>query len=145
MSFCYKHTKHYSVVNCNKCGRALCQECADKFNPPICTECAKAYSKDIKWSMIKNIALSIIFMIIGIVVIESPAGILLAGIPYGWSILNKMTPSMFLWLSWIGWIVYFAIKLVLAYTIGLIALPIMLFKWILEIVKVNKILRNVQD
>ncbi len=93
--------------------------------------------------MIKNIAISVILMIVGIVVIKNPAGILLAGIPYGWAILNRITPSMFLWLSWVGWLIYFGLKLLLAYTIGIVALPFKLFRWISELVNVNKILQSI--
>ncbi|MBE6768835.1 MAG: hypothetical protein E7549_08010 [Ruminococcaceae bacterium] len=87
--------------------------------------------------------MSVLLMLVGIFVIKSPAGILLAGIPYGWAILNAITPSMFLWLSWVGWIIYFLIKLLLAYFIGLIALPIKLIKWIIELSSINHTLKNI--
>ena len=93
--------------------------------------------------MIKNIAISVVLMIVGIIVIKNPAGVLLAGIPYGWSFLNKITPAMFVWMSWIGWAVYFSVKLIIAYFVGLIALPIKLFQWISEIVKVKQLEKNI--
>ena len=29
---------------------------------------------------------------------------------FGWIALNKVQPSMFLWMSWVGWIIYFVLK-----------------------------------
>jgi len=140
---CCKHRERDGVVLCNECGQALCQECADKFHPPLCSRCASARAREIKGQLVKSISLSVLLMLVGIFVIKSPAGILLAGIPYGWAILNAITPSMFLWLSWVGWIIYFLIKLLLAYFIGLIALPIKLIKWIIELSSINHTLKNI--
>lgn len=143
--YCYKHGERLAVTKCSQCGKFLCQECAEYFEPHLCVDCAMSYAGEIKASMIKSIVLSVVFMIIGILLIKSPSGILLAGIPYGWGILNRITPSMFLWLSWIGWIVYFIIKLVIAYCIGLIALPIKLIRNIYQLNKINKIMKTVGE
>lgn len=140
---CYKHHGIGANATCSECGRGLCEFCSSKIVPPLCEDCARNYAQGIKIEMIKNIAISVVLMIIGIVFIKSPAGILLAGIPYGWSLLNKITPSMFLWLTWVGWIVYFIIKLVLAYIVGIPALVFKLIKWIWELVRVNKMLKNI--
>ena len=101
----------YSVNRCSKCGRQLTMEEDAAFHPPTCMSCAREHVSTIKTEMIKNIAISVVLMIVGIVVIKNPAGVLLAGIPYGWSFLNKITPAMFVWMSWIGWAVYFLVKL----------------------------------
>ena len=42
---------------------------------------------------------------------------------FGWKALNQIQPAMFLWMSWIGWIVYFLIKFVISYIIGLFIAP----------------------
>lgn len=133
----------YSVNRCSKCGRQLTMEEDVAFHPPTCMGCAREHVSTIKTEMIKNIAISVVLMIVGIVVIKNPAGVLLAGIPYGWSFLNKITPAMFVWMSWIGWAVYFLVKLIIAYFVGLIALPIKLFQWISEIVKVKQLEKNI--
>ncbi|MBQ6848485.1 MAG: hypothetical protein IJN76_00325 [Clostridia bacterium] len=140
---CHKHSDREGIAQCNDCGRVLCTECANAFNPPLCVNCARERASTIKGELIKNIAISVVLMIIGIVVIESPMGILLAGIPYGWSILNRITPSMFLWMSFAGWLIYYFVKLLLAYAIGLIALPIKLIKWITELVSIQRTLKEV--
>lgn len=133
----------YSVNRCYRCGRLLTVQEDAAFNPPTCMNCAREHVNAVKSEMIKNIAISVVLMIVGIVVIKNPAGVLLAGIPYGWSFLNKITPAMFVWMSWIGWAVYFLVKLIIAYFVGLIALPIKLFQWISEIVKVKQLEKNI--
>lgn len=134
----------YSVNCCSRCGRRLTIEEDGAFNPPTCMSCAQEHVRTVKSEMIKNIAISIVLMIVGIVVIKNPAGILLAGIPYGWSFLNKITPAMFVWMPLIGWVIYFVVKLLVAYFVGLIALPIKLFQWISEIVKVKQLEKNIR-
>ena len=136
---CYKHPSKEAVGTCIKCGRGLCQNCTNQIDPPMCLDCARTLSNEIKSEMVKNILISVVLMIVGVLVIKSPGGILLAGIPYGWTILNRMTPSMFLWLSFVGWIVYFLIKLVLAYVIGIPALIFKMVRWISELSRVNKL------
>ena len=138
---CCKHFNREATAVCSMCGRYLCSECANKISPPLCQDCAKEHANSIKGEMIKNIAISVILMIVGIAIIQSPGGVLLAGIPYGWTILNRITPSMFLWLTFIGWIVYFLIKLVLAYIIGIPALIFKLIKWVSELNRVNALLK----
>ena len=117
----------YSLNCCSRCGRRLTIEEDAAFNPPTCMNCAREHVNTIKAEMIKNIAISVVLMVVGIIAIKSPAGILLAGIPYGWSFLNKITPAMFIWMSWIG----------------LIALPIKMVKWISEILKVKQLEKNI--
>jgi len=42
---------------------------------------------------------------------------------FGWRALNRIQPSMFLWMSLFGWMVYFFIKFVLAMLIGFVVAP----------------------
>lgn len=135
--------ENYSVNRCTRCGRLLTMEEDSAFNPPTCMNCAREHVATVKSEMIKNIAISVVLMIVGIIVIRNPLGILLAGIPYGWSALNKITPAMFLWMSWVGWLIYFAIKLIVSYFIGIFALPYKLFQWISEIVKVKNLEKSI--
>lgn len=129
----------YSVNSCSNCGRRLTVQEDKMFNPPTCITCAKEHVKKVKNEMTISILLSIVFMVVGIILIRNIGGVLLAGIPYGWLLLNKLTSKFFLWLPVIGWLIYFIVKLVLSYFIGLIALPIKLVQWISQISKVKKL------
>lgn len=121
---CFYHQNREATVQCNHCGKNLCTECGSRFQPPTCPSCVEDYVKSIEKEMVKNIAVSVVLMLIGIFVIRNPLGILLAGIPYGWSLLTRITPAMFIWMPLIGWVIYFFIKLFLSYAIGIVALPI---------------------
>ena len=55
-------------------------------------------------------------------------GYFFAGLPWGWSILTKITPSMFLFLSWGGWIFYFLLKFMIAILIGMFVTPYKIYK-----------------
>ncbi len=135
----YQESTQYSVNSCSSCGRRLTVEEYPLFTPPLCMHCAENYISEIKSEMIKSILLSIVFMVAGIFLIGNLYGVLLAGIPYGWALLNKLTSGCFMWLPIIGWLIYFLVKLVLSYFIGLIALPIKLIQWISKLCKMNKI------
>ena len=44
MNCCYKHTDRPAVATCGKCGKVICNECADKSeytwdNKPMCRDC----------------------------------------------------------------------------------------------------------
>ena len=53
---------------------------------------------------------------------------------FGWRFLNMITPSMFLWLSFTGWIVYFLIKLFLSVAIGVFVAPFQIAKMIANLI-----------
>lgn len=84
---------------CSQCGRQLKAQAASAIHPPTCMSCDGEHVSKIKTKMIKNIATSVVLMIVGIVLNKNPMEILFAGIPYGWAILNSITPVMFLWLD----------------------------------------------
>lgn len=41
----------------------------------------------------------------------------------GWRVLQRIQPTMFLWMNWIGWIIYFFVKVCIAGFIGLFVGP----------------------
>jgi hypothetical protein len=42
---------------------------------------------------------------------------------FGWQTINMITPAMFIWMSWTGWIVYFLIKFLISVAIGTFVAP----------------------
>lgn len=42
---------------------------------------------------------------------------------FGWKSLNKITPSLFIWMPLIGWVIYFIIKFFLSVLIGYFVAP----------------------
>ena len=37
---CFNHTEREAVATCQKCGKGLCRECAEKYTPCMCDTCA---------------------------------------------------------------------------------------------------------
>lgn len=143
---CYYHVEREGAGQCNQCGKILCKECMDIYKPPLCTECATSRNSANRFNLIKDIILSIAMMIIGgymYFTIYANDGfnlfvllftiLIFGGIPYGWSALNKITPNIFLIMPIIGWLIYFILKLVLAFCIG----------WLFFIIKIGQIIYGV--
>lgn len=49
---------------------------------------------------------------------------------FGWKALNKIQPTMFLWMPLMGWLVYFLIKFFLSAAVGLFVAPFVIGKFI---------------
>lgn len=133
---CYNHPGIDVVATCNYCSKGLCLECSNKYLPPLCDGCAMSAAKYEQKNIIKNVVLTIIFAVIGFCIVHSYKGHFLtcllgayigAGILWGWYALNKITPNVFLFMPIVGWLIYFGIKFVLAFYVGLVALPYQVF------------------
>lgn len=144
---CYYHEERDSVGRCTECGKELCKECVDIYNPPLCTDCAAQISKEHKYDLIKRILTSILCVIGGFFLyaifgaelmpsVPLPVMLLLfAGLPYGWDLLDKSSSNVFVLLPGIGWLIYMAFKLALAFCIGWIVLVVEMIKIIVEIIQ----------
>lgn len=132
---CSNHYERDVVSQCVECGKGLCPECTNKYNVPLCDHCALVRINANKNLLVKNSILMIGLFILGFFANESTSFIekiifayFVAGIPWGWSILTNITPSMFLFLPWIGWLIYFAVKLIIAMFIGMFVTPYKIYK-----------------
>ena len=138
---CAYHNEIDAVSTCSDCGVGLCLTCTREFEEPICSGCnqKRVNSDAAAWK--QQIALTVVAGIVGFFVSMAmwkdsgvawsmvPIGTYaLAGLPYGWKALDRITPSIFLVLPLAGWAIYFLIKFFLAYWVGLVALPYNLIK-----------------
>lgn len=131
---CYKHYDREAVATCVDCGKALCPECTNIFTVPLCNQCAISLNEANKRILIRNSIIMVILFVIGFscdstisLLNRLLTGYLFAGIPWGWSALNRITPNIFLFMSWIGWIIYFIIKLTIAMIIGMFVTPFKIY------------------
>ncbi len=63
--------------------------------------------------------------------IEALVVVLIAGCAYfGWKALNRITPQIFLWMNFMGWVIYFIVKFMLSAMIGVIVAPFKIGKMI---------------
>lgn len=142
---CYNHPTQTAVAQCQDCGKGLCSQCATTYSIPICNSCNKSRISSERSRIIRELLVTFIGAFIltylfskllstpvreggHTVPFDTVTYIMLfyicAGLIAGWQTLTRITPSMFLVLPIIGWIIYFAIKLFLAFWVGLIMLPI---------------------
>lgn len=59
---------------------------------------------------------------------------------FGWKSLNKIQPSMFIWMPFIGWIIYFLIKFLLSTIVGLFVTPVVTFRFLINLI--NRIMET---
>lgn len=45
---CFNHAEREAVATCQKCGKGLCRECAEKHTPCLCDTCAAQIQRDQK-------------------------------------------------------------------------------------------------
>lgn len=53
---------------------------------------------------------------------------------FGWKMLNRVQPAMFIWMPLIGWAIYFAVKFILSAVIGAFVAPVVIAKKIFYMV-----------
>ena len=153
---CFNHPEEAAVASCIDCGKGLCKECAGLYQMPICNECNMKRVKSEKSDLIRIYLPSIICFVAGFIIMVLVNGIhgiipgiifgwLFAGVPWGWKVVTFIQPRMFLFLSIFGWIIYFFIKILLAYFVGIVALPVGIVKLIINIVSANKKEKNINQ
>lgn len=130
---CFYHAEREAVAQCQNCGKGLCRECASLLNQPYCIDCVREYAGEQKKQMIKCIVLGLVIGITFSIWMESAAYLMFGWIPFGYTFLSKLTPKFFIVMPIVGWVIYFAVKILIAYFIGWLVLPFKMYKWIKEI------------
>ena len=83
----------------------------------------------------KQAAISIGLFIVGLLLGGDFAqAFFVACVPYGWRVLNMITPSFFVWMPWIGWLIYFIVKVAVAAFVGVFAMAYIWVKCIFRVV-----------
>ena len=149
---CYHHPDRDAVAYCSQCGRGLCGECSDRYNPILCGGCAEKIAgiqlneeieyyndavrrlRKLRIGAIVCVAFGILFglaltsgrsyEILGLIG-GILGGLCFAGVPSGWRDINE-TFSRFrfiLFLPIAGWIMFYLFKLSFAIVVGWIAFP----------------------
>ncbi len=143
---CHKHYDMDAVGQCIDCSKGLCPECASKYTIPICDNCNLLRLKNDKNILVKNTVITVVAFIIGLFVYSynnSPVlftfigALFFAGIPWGWSFLNKITPEIFLFMPIIGWVFFFCFKFSIALMIGIFILPIKVYQIFNRLKEIN--------
>ena len=139
---CFYHIEREATAQCQSCGRGLCYECSTYLNQPFCIDCVREYAVEQKKQMIMCILLGLTIGIIFSIWMESAAYLMFGWIPFGYTFLNKITPNLFIVMPLVGWVIYFVVKILIAYFIGWLALPIKMYQWIKIINNASEMERN---
>ncbi len=150
---CHQHYDNDAVSQCVDCGRGLCPKCTSRWTIPICDSCNLNRASNEKKAIIRNIILMIPLFILGYnffagempLSVKLMYGYIFAGLPWGWSVLNRITPNVFLFLPIFGWIVYFVLKLGIAMLIGEFVLPYKIYTFIRDYKKAQTIQSQIKS
>lgn len=159
---CYYHIDREAVAFCQSCGKALCQECASKYNPCMCDECVdrrirqqeeekQQAKREQNIYTVKSLIKCLLFGLLGIlisylVVIKglggfngSEAAALMAlsfFAPFGWIVLNKIRNTLFAnwgcFMSIFGIIFWTVVKALVSFVIGIPCFIIVLVKILID-------------
>ena len=86
-------------------------------------------------SFIRKSIISVILLVLAIVFLYEQitfttllASIWISTIPFGWSGLNRITPTFFLFLPLVGWLFYFVFKAIVSIFVGPIELGLEIWR-----------------
>ena len=82
-----------------------------------------------------GIVFAIMGLLIGLDLLPVTLVFILAFSIGGWKALNRIQPSMFLVMSWVGWFFYFFIKFCLSLLIGMFVTPFVVSKKIAGVIQ----------
>lgn len=150
---CHEHTETNAVAQCPHCGRGLCQVCSSLFSSPICKNCFKLQLNNNRKVYIRNLIISAVLFYFGFrhayetfndsnifytLFMSLIGGYILAGVPWGWSSLSRLTADIFLFMPLIGWVFYFFIKFIISCFVGIFITPFKLYASIKGLIDVSK-------
>ena len=147
---CYLHTEEEIVAQCQACTRGLCSECSEQFQSPTCHNCEIEQNRQYRSILIRKLLISggLFFLIFTSMLNDhknhQPAlfcflvAYAAASVPWGWSVLNRITPNVFLILPFFGWLIYFGVKFYIAGMVGFFIAPFRIYKSIQEIREISK-------
>ena len=147
---CYLHLEDEIVAQCQACSRGLCSECSNMYQSPTCQNCAAEQNRRYRGTLIRQLLISvgIFFLIFSSMANDSKAhnplifsllvAYMAAGIPWGWAVLNRVTPNVFLFLPVIGWLFYFGVKFYLSGMVGFFVTPFKIYRAIGDIREISR-------
>jgi hypothetical protein len=147
---CYKHSNDI-VVQCHGCGKGLCESCSKRFSVILCEDCLLSNNEQSKRNILKQFSIMGIFYVLAFFEFLHQGffqalfgAYFIACIPWGWSILNRITPNIFLFMSWMGWVLYFAIKAWISIMIGFAVAPFKIYRAIKDWKAIDELNTRIQ-
>lgn len=150
---CQLHWEREAASVCKDCGAPLCTECSSRLGN-YCSRCAEKMAQEGKKEILTTFGISVIAFLFGIwmVITSEPKSDPLSGIigcllcfflPFGWKAVSKISDYFLVLASafgFLGWVLYIAIKLGCAFSIGwILGIPKMI-----EMIKLWKIYVDIE-
>ena len=147
---CFNHSDIDANGTCQDCGKGLCGECVSRFDFPLCEPCLLTHNSNVSKQLYFGLAITAIIFIavtyffymnvgnqeqLGKSVLM---GGLMAGTYWGWKFLTDYFPNLTMGTTNV-WFIYFMLKFIGAYFIGLLVGPYQIFKMFRELGKVQKV------
>lgn len=151
---CINHPGTAAAGTCQFCGKALCPDCINRFNPPLCEPCLLSHNAGVARRLYIDLAVTaVIFLGVTIAIAMSAPtnksgatmlGLMAAGAYWGWQFLNRFSVPV-LFTSGFGLTMYVLIKFTLAICTGFIVAPWQIFKRIKEINAINRLKKEIHS
>lgn len=161
---CYFHETLDAVSTCQHCGKGLCKECASRYIPCLCEECAALRersaeqeknqrkqdalidtNRELIFAVLKGLACSVaLTLLFNALAPDRPTpfgiSVMLFFVPFGWAVityLEQWLPVIFM--SGILYVVYLIIKLTVSMLLGVPCFIFQIVKYIVNMVSASRI------
>lgn len=151
---CAKHYHLDAVSTCSDCSKSLCLDCTEKFSYPICDDCNLIRMRVDRSDVVKFLILMISLFIVGfffysLLLLSFTYGILggylMASIPAGWSVWNRLTSKFTFFFTLQEGMFYLAVKLIASYLIGPFVAPFKLFSLFKSLADLKKLVKYTNE
>lgn len=134
---CFAHPESDAAGTCQHCGRGLCPACSQRFTLPLCESCLLKHNRSVAARMALGLTSTVVLFVAVTYLLGRMSdghghtlgygkswlpGLLLAFTYWGWRFLSERAPRLTMG-SGVVWLVYFMIKFIAAYLIGIIVGP----------------------
>lgn len=150
---CFYHPELDAVAQCEKCSKGLCNDCATKYNRPICESCAKKELRaKLSYYRMPLIVCAVLFAVVFIIcsqqdlqmyqTISYSLGII--SLYVGWKVFGNIGKSYSV-ISGDGFtmLAFFFIKIVAVLLVGVFVSPFYLVYCIYKIIKISILLKKI--
>ena len=151
---CINHSGIAAAGSCQVCGKALCADCMNRVNPPLCEPCLLAHNGSIAKRLYIDLAITacIFLAVFTTMAFQTPArlqagilfGVILSCAFWGWQFLSRYSVPLF-FISGLGLLVYIGVKFVLSICTGFIVAPWQVIRRIREISSINLLKKQIAE
>lgn len=151
---CINHPGVTAAGTCNICGKALCPDCLNRFNPPLCEPCLTTHNMSVARRLYFDIGVTaVIFLgVFAVTVTKNPGywqagvlfGLMLSCAYWGWQFMGRVSiPIAFT--SGAALFAYLIAKALVALLLGFIVMPWQIAKRIKEITAIKRLKKQLEQ